>query len=88
MLRFKVGDLVSWAGANGAVVYDHKYKHPNAASLVVEFEHLVTSPGSAPRPIPVAFHYDGRLHFWHKEPSLRHRNAGTQKLSEDQNQRP
>lgn len=37
-MPFKVGDRVSWGGATGTVGYDYKFKSPDAASLLVEFD--------------------------------------------------
>lgn len=65
---FKVGDLVSWCGAKGKVVQDYEFKDPKAASLLVEFE---VKDARGDRPLTQTFMYDGRMHDWHTEPSLR-----------------
>lgn len=71
-MKFKVGDEVEWCGIKGKVVKDHKFKHPEAASLEVEFEAIVQifTHGSLRRQTQT-FLYDGRLHPWHREPSLK-----------------
>lgn len=70
-MRFKVGDKVSWAGVSGIVIDDYKFKHPEAASLLVMFDAPATEQGIPNAKQKATFLYDGRFHHWHKEPSLR-----------------
>jgi hypothetical protein len=72
MDRFKVGDLVWWCGVPGRVTHDHKFPSELAASLRVEFEVYAPNSVTASKQSET-FMYDGRLHNWHKEPSLKSR---------------
>jgi hypothetical protein len=69
--RFQVGEKVVWAGVQGTIIKDFKFKSELAASLLVEFEAYGAAGANKPaQKITQFFMYDGRLSHWHKEPSL------------------
>ena len=72
MTKFKVGDAVTWCGVEGKVIKDYKFKSDKSASLEVEFPEIRIQSFAEVRAFSETFDYEGKLHFWHKEPSLKH----------------
>ena len=78
-MKFKVGDLVEWAGAPGKVTDVIKSKYSSGRSIViVTFEEKkirAGGPAFESEFQTAQFDPEGKLLPWHREASLKHRKA-------------